>query len=98
LFDPSDPHPLSISPNRHPTVPPPPKIHLGPLGYLYTLFYTNDDQVFQNTPPSLFKVPLIFYFYFYFCFTLLELFNSDAAVTSHPKVDGINLGNQVGGA
>jgi hypothetical protein len=90
---PSTPHPFSISANRHPTVPPPPKIHLGPPGQLYTLFCTNDDHFF-NPPPSFLKVPVIFYFY---CIPL-EIFGSDAAATIHPKVGGISLGNQVGGA
>ena len=52
---------------------------------------------FLKTPPRHFlKYRSCFYFYFY-C-TPFELFSSDAAVTSHPKVGGIDLGNQVGGA
>jgi hypothetical protein len=50
--------------------------------------------ILKTPPPSFLKVPVIFYFY---CIPL-EIFGSDAAATIHPKVGGISLGNQVGGA
>ena len=41
-LSPAIPHPLSISPKRHPTVPPPPKSHLGLQADLCTVFCSND--------------------------------------------------------
>jgi hypothetical protein len=62
----------------------------------FTPYSAQTTTIFLKTPPSLFKALVIFYFYFYY--TPFELFSPDAAVTSHPKVGGINVGNQVGGA
>jgi hypothetical protein len=45
------------------------------------LFCSNEEQVFENTPSSLFKVPVIFYFYFY-CTLLGQL---DAGVKKSPE-------------
>jgi hypothetical protein len=80
-------------PTSHRT--PPKKNSFGSHPRAFTPCSARTTNTFLKTPPSLFQVPVIF---LYSYSTLLELFSPDAVVTSHPKVGGINLGNQVGGA
>jgi hypothetical protein len=59
---PATPHPLLISSGRHPTVPAPPKNPFGSHPRAFTPCSARTTTKFLKTPPSLFKVPVIFLF------------------------------------
>ena len=84
LLEASHTPPLVDFSQRTPHRTPTPQNPFGSHPATFTPCSARATTMFLKTPPSLFRVPVIFYFYFYR--TLLELFGPDATVTIRPKV------------